>query len=217
MRICWGRAGGEEGANVNGFHAGGADGCQADVGVFVGAAVCRGDAEAAGGFEVDVGSGFLAGDVFGGDDGLEEVGNAHVAEGLGDDVAGASGGDGHAEFAVVVAGDFGDLFDGADFRDHFLEGGVFLPGNGLEVKLHPLFSAEYFQDVNGWDAAQGVKAVLGKVESVAVGDFLPDAPVEGHGIGQRAVAVEDKSLEGHGLNAEWRVQSAESRKQKVES
>src|SRR5688572_16659618 len=77
--------GGAQEANVDGVHASGADGLHAEVGVFVAAAFIRGNADAAGGFEEDVGSGFLTGDVFAGDDGVEEIANSEVGQDLFDD------------------------------------------------------------------------------------------------------------------------------------
>src|SRR5690606_1635083 len=70
----------EEFADVDGFHASGADRLHAEIGIFVGAAEFRGDTDAPGGFQKDIGSGLLVLDILAGDDGIEVVGDLQVLE-----------------------------------------------------------------------------------------------------------------------------------------
>lgn len=186
-----------EASDIDGVHPCGDDGGDAEVGVFEGLASGRFDAEAAGGFEEDVGGGFLAGDVLVGDDGGEPIEDAEVLEDSADGAAGAAGGDGHGELSAVLAGDIDDLFDGADVGEAGEIFGFLFVGDleGVEVGA-VLFGGEHAEDIAGGDAAEGVEAVFGEVEAVAAGDDLPGFEVEGHGVGEGAVTIEDEGVVG---------------------
>ena len=57
-----------------------------------------------------------------------------------------------------------------------------------------LFLAEHLEDVARGDAAEFVEAFLGKLEAVLFDDAAPGNPMERHGVGQGAVAIEDDSF-----------------------
>jgi hypothetical protein len=185
------RRGFEQLADVDRIHPSGADGLEAQVGVFKGAAVLGGHADAAGGFEEDVGSGFLADDIFVGDDGLEEVADLQLLKNLLDNGFAAAGSDGHGQFAEVFLGDGDDELDGLDLGKEGKVRGFFLPGDGEVVEVNALFGAEHLEDIARGNAAEGVEAVLREVDAVALEDGLPGLPMERHGIGQGAVAIKD--------------------------
>src|SRR5439155_17136570 len=57
-----------------------------------------------------------------------------------------------------------------------------------------LFLAQHFENVARRHAAERVKPVYGKTQSMSLRDHLPGAPVQRHRVGQRAVAIEDDSF-----------------------
>jgi hypothetical protein len=168
---------GRKEADVDGFHAGSADGLETEVGVLVSAAKMRRDAEAPSGFEEDIGGGFLVMDVFAGDDGVEEVTDLEVIEDFFDGVAQAAGSDGHGEDKVMGAGDADDGVDGFDLGDEGEVFGFFFAGDGDVIDGNALFLAEHFEDITGRDAAEVIEAISGEAERVAAEDSLPGAPV----------------------------------------
>jgi hypothetical protein len=133
--------------DVDGFHAGSADRLEAEVGILVRAALGWGNVESASGFQEDVGGGFLVLDILAGDDGVEEGADSEVLEHLFDGAAGAAGGDGHGEAAVVFAGDADDGVDGLDLLDEGEVFGFFFAGDGERVEGDALFEAEEAEDV----------------------------------------------------------------------
>src|SRR5437868_4865987 len=99
-------------SNVDSFHAGGANGLHAEVGVFVTATLSRWNSDAAGGFQENIGRGFLQANVFARDNGVEEIANSQVDQDLFDDVFDAARGDRHGHLAMVLARDGNDFVDG---------------------------------------------------------------------------------------------------------
>jgi hypothetical protein len=179
-------------ANVDSFHAGSANGLHAEVGVFVTAAFLGWDADAAGGFEEDVGRGFLVNDIFAGDDGVEEIANAEVNEDLFDDVFHASGSDSHGELAMVLARDGNDFVDGLDLRQEREIGVFFFERNGQMIERDVLLCAEHFQNVARWNAAQRIKSVLRKMQSVFLRHAAPRKPMQRHGVSKRPVTIKNQ-------------------------
>ena len=66
--------------------------------------------------------------------------------------------------------------------------------DGNVVQRPALFLGEQFQNVARRHAAEGVKTVFGKMQVVALRDHLPGVPVQRHGVGQSAVAIENQVL-----------------------
>ncbi len=178
-------------SHVDGFHAGGANGLHAEVGIFVGAAMVRVDADAAGGFEENVRGGLLMFYIFAGDDGIEVVTDAEVFEDLLNDVLHSARGHGHRQFAMVRLGYFHDDFDGFDVGEEWEVSLFLFPGDGEMVQLLPLFFAEHLDDVARGDSAQGVEAFFREVQAMTAGDRAPGSPVKRHSVGQRSIAIEN--------------------------
>ena len=106
----------------------------------------------------------------------------------------AARGHGHGDFSKIGARNFHDGMNGLNFR-HERQVGVFLlMRHGNVVQRPPLLLGQHFQDIARGHAAERVKPVFGKMQVVAAGDDLPRAPMQRHGVGQRAVAVENQTL-----------------------
>jgi len=80
-------------------------------------------------------------------------------------------------------------------RQHRQVGFLLLVRDGDVVERPALFLGEHLQDVAGGNAAERIEPVLGEMQFVAQGDQLPRPPVQRHGVGKRAVAVEDESFD----------------------
>jgi hypothetical protein len=77
--------------------------------------------------------------------------------------------------------------------------------DGNVVKRPALFLGEQLQNVARRHAAKRVKAVFRKMQVVALGNDLPSVPAQRHGVGQRAVAVENQTLDCfHSMSCEGR-------------
>src|SRR5438094_9066362 len=63
------------------------------------------------------------------------------------------------------------------------------------IERHTLLHAEHFENVPRWHASQRIKPFFRQMQTMAPGDDLPGAPVQRHGVRQRAVAVENKALD----------------------
>ena len=150
----------------------------------------------AGGFEKDVGRGFLARDVFARHKRVEQREDAQMLEHLSDDLFGAAGGDRHWYFPMVLPRDPDHDIDRLDLVDEGQVFRLFFQGHQDGIKRHALFATQHFEDVAGRHAAQFVESFFRELESMPPGDGLPGAPVERHCVRQRAVAVKDDSL-GH--------------------
>ena len=177
-------------------HAGGGGGLDADVGVLEDEAMGGVDAEARGGEEEGIGGGFAALIVAGADEGVEEVEEAESFKGFDDGLAGAAGDDGEGDVAVLEVDLFEDLGDGQELVDEvvveaLLAVGELVDGDGEAVAL-----IELGDDVADGHAAEGVEELLGEVSAAVLGKGLgPGDVVEGHGVGDGAVAVEEVGLE----------------------
>ena len=106
----------------------------------------------------------------------------------------AAGSDGHRDFAVMRPGDFHDGVNRFHVRHQRQIGLLLFVRNGDVVERAPLFRGQDFEDVARRHAAERIKAFLREMQAVAFGDDLPRAPVQRHGVGQRAVAVENQSF-----------------------
>ncbi len=108
----------------------------------------------------------------------------------------------------MSSGDGHDFFDGADVFEEREVGFFFFVSDLERVDIGAgLFFGEHANDVTGGHAAESVEAIFRKDEVMALCDGLPCAPVEGHGIGEGAVAIEDErfgllgGFDGHGLGS----------------
>ena len=181
-------------ADVDGIHAGGTDGLHAEVGVLESTATEWVDADAAGGFEEDVGCGFLPGDILVGHDGIKPSEDPQMFEDVADGVTGTAGGDGHGDLAAVFTGDGHDLLD----RSHLgqeMEVKLLLfvgEGDGVDVGT-VLLLGEDAEDVPRGHAAERVEAGFREYKLMPGREFLPGPPVKWHGVGKGAVAVKDEA------------------------
>ena len=174
---------------------GGLGGLGAGGGVFEDEAVGGLDAEAGGGGEEGVGVRFAAVVVLGGDDGIEEVVDTEGVQGAHDEVAVTAGGDGHGLLAVVAADEFDDVVHGFDLRDHFAVVMFLALHDLVDVEGQTESGVEAADDFRGGHASPFVEKFL-RVGSAEVGHGAAPCPVvEGHVVGQRAVAVEDEGAE----------------------
>jgi hypothetical protein len=182
--------------DADGGHAGSGGRLDADVGVLEDEALFGVDAETFGGEEEGIGGGFGVGVVAGTDEGVEEVEDSQSFQRADDRVAAAAGDDGEGDLAVLEVDLFEDLGDGLEVVDEVVvEGllavGEFLNGDGevvAEVEL-----GDY--GVDG-AAAPGVEELLGEGGAAVLAEsFVPGEEVEGHGVGDGAVAVEEVGLE----------------------
>src|SRR5258708_3910457 len=62
------------------------------------------------------------------------------------------------------------------------------------MERNALLVTQHFENVPGRNAAEGIKAVLGQMNPMARRDHLPRAPMQGHGVRQGAVAIEDETF-----------------------
>jgi hypothetical protein len=112
-----------------------------------------------------------------------------------DDLLRPSRSDGERDPADVRLRDFHHGVDGLHLRQHRQVGFLLLVRDGDMVERPALFLGEHLQDVAGGNAAERIEPVLWEMQFVAQGDHLPRSPVQRHGVGKRAVAVEDESFD----------------------
>jgi len=176
------------------LHAGGFGGLDADLGVFEDEAFFRGDAEAAGGFEEGVGRGLAVDVILGADDCVEFIGDAQGVEGLEDYAAVSAGSDGHGAGAVVLVYQLDYGLDGEDLRDHLYVDFLFFQRGFPWGQGGATTFVEDFHDFFGGGASQFVKEGLGENAGVILQRSAPCHVMQGHGIGQSAVAIEDVAI-----------------------
>src|SRR5262245_23923584 len=184
---------------INCFHAGGADRREAQVGIFVGAAKARFHPKAASRFQKDVRGGFLASDFLAGDNGAKQTPNPYVGKNLLDDGLESAGSNGHGDAPFMLASDGHDLFNGTDQVHEFEVGMLFFFRDRERIDVESLFRAQHGQDIARRHAAQLVKAFLGENDSMPGRDGAPGLPMQGHGVGQSAVAVKDQAVGRHAI------------------
>jgi len=98
-------------------------------------------------------------------------------------------------FTIVRLRNFHDGVDGFNLR-HQRQILIFLFVRGLDmVERDTLLMGEHLQNVARRHTAERVKTILRKMEFVFFGNHLPRAPVQRHGVGERAVAIENESLD----------------------
>ncbi len=180
----------------DGGHAGGGGGLDADVGVLEDEAVFWVDAEAFGGEEVGVGGGLRAPIIARADQGVEEGEEAEGFEGFDDGLAGASGDDGEGELAVLEADLFEDLGNGLDLVDALVVEALFAVGELVDGDGEAVAAVELGDDGVDGHASPGVEELLGEGGAAVLAEgAVPGGVVEGHGVGDGAVAVEEVGLE----------------------
>ncbi len=193
--------------NADGGHAGGGGGLDADVGVFEDEAVLGVDAQTLGGEEEGVGGGLGVSIVAGTDKGVEEIEDAEGFEGADDGFASAAGDDGEGDFAVLEVDLFEDLGDGLELMDEVVVEGLFAVGEFGDGDGEVIAEVEFGDDGVDGAAAPGVEELFGEGGAAVLAECLvPGEEVEGHGVGDGAVAVEEVGVEvacgegeGHGV------------------
>ena len=83
-----------------------------------------------------------------------------------------------------------------DLRNQLREDRFFFVRRLQMIQRFALLLGEHFQNVPRRHAAEGVKAFLGEKKLILFGHLFPGAPVQGHAVGQRAVAVKYKGFNG---------------------
>ncbi len=185
------------------LHSGSVGGCGASGSVLEDEALFRRDAKAPRGLEKGIREGLSARVVLGGDDRVEEVGDAERAQGFHHDASVSARGDGKRLLAgkTFRESDYG--FDGSDLRAHFEEE-RFLAIDGVsDGHAEAVTLVEDLDDAGGGDAAEFVKHGLGKAVGMRAEGDLPRFVVGWHGVGEGAVAVENVGVERAGREDEW--------------
>ena len=185
-------------------------GADAGVGIFQGEAERCVDAEAADGFEVDVGRGFAVGDLVAGDEDAKIFEEVDLLEALaGDGVAGGGGdAEGHFPDGEIVE-QFADAGLGGEamLRDVVLIDeaagvvGFFEVEAGAEGGVEEIGAADFAV------ADHGLEDGIGHVVAGAAGGFLPGDFGDAFGVEHEAVHVEDdagvgRERSGHGRRVE---------------
>jgi hypothetical protein len=166
------------------------------IGVLEDKAVGRGDAEALGGEEEGVGGGLAFGVVAGADEGVEAVEEVKGLEGLDDGLAGGAGDDGEGDFAEGGVDVFEDLGDGDELGEEGVVDVFLADGEGGDVDGEAVAAIELGDDVADGPAAPGVEEIFGERGAAVLAEsFVPGDVVEGHGVGDGAIAVEEVGLE----------------------
>ena len=192
----------------DGGHAGGGGGLDADVGVLEDEAVFGVDAEALGGEEEGVGGGLGVGVVAGTDEGVEEVEDAEGFQRSDDGLAGAAGDYGEGDVAVLEVDLFEDFGDGLKLVDEVVVEALFAVGELFDGDGEVVAEVEFGDDGVYGAATPGVEEVFGEGGAAVLVEGLgPGDEVDGHGVGDGAVAVEEVGLEvacgkgeGHGCS-----------------
>jgi len=180
----------------DGGHAGGGGSLDADVGVLEDEAIFRVDAEALGGEEEGVGCWLGVGVVAGADQGVEEVEDAEGFERADDGLAGAAGDDGEGDVAVLEVDLFEDLGDGAELIDEAIVEAFFAMGELGDGDGEAVAAVEFGDDGVDGAAAPGVEELFGEGGAAVLAEGLgPGDEMDGHGVGDGAVAVEEVGLE----------------------
>ncbi len=180
--------------------AGGVGGADAGVGVFERVAGGGFDAEAADGFEIDVGLGFAAGDFIAADEDGEVFQEADLFEAAAGVVVAGGGGDGERDAARgEVVEDFADAwFEGkAVLQNVILEEFVAFLVSGLEVKGGTKGGRHEDEAFVVGATDEGGEERIGHVVTEKEGGFLPGDAGDALGVEHEAVHVEDDGGE-HG-------------------
>jgi len=184
------------------LHAGGFSGGDAGFGILKDKAFGGRNAEALRRDEEGFWVGFAVGVVFGTDEDVEAVEQIEHRERFDDGGTGRAGDDGERDATVSLkhmredGGDWGDVDGGGDVEGLFAFGDL--------VRVH--VGAECFvQDFDGSgerDPAEGVEEVLGEGAALLGYGFGPAFEVQGHGVGDGAVEVEEIGAEVSGWQDE---------------
>ena len=97
----------------------------------------------------------------------------------------------------MILRDLHDQLDRLHLRDEGQVGRFLLFRDRQMVQFPPLLRRQHLQNVARGHSPQRVEPLFGQMQLVPSQDDLPCAPVKGHGVGQRAVAIEDEALRGH--------------------
>jgi len=198
----------------DGGHAGGGGGLDADVGVLEDEAVLRIYAETLGGQEEGVGGGLGVDVIAGADQGVKEVEDAQSFQRPDDGLAGAAGDYCEGNVAVLEMDLFKDLGDGLELVDEVVVEALFAVGEFLNGDGEAIAAVELGDYGVDGAATPGVEELLGEGGAAVLVEGLgPGDEVDGHGVGDGAVAVEEVGLEfacrereGHRYQFTWRQQ-----------
>ena len=102
----------------------------------------------------------------------------------------------------MIARNNDDLMNGADLRHEFEVFFLLFFGDDEWIEHELLFFAQHMKNVARRNAAEGIESIFWKSNAVAASDCLPGAPVQRHGVGERAIAVKDEAFNlDHGVGA----------------
>lgn len=169
-------------------------GADAGVGIFQRVADGGVDAEAADGFEIDVGLRFAAWDFVPADELREVFHQADLLEALAGDLIARGGGNAEGDFPRGKGGeDFVDagLEGKAVAGDVVFENFAAIEGGGLEVEAGAKFFLEHDAAGAIGAADHGVEDVVGHFVAMEAGGFVPRDAGDALGVEHEAVHVED--------------------------
>ena len=197
--------------NTDGGHAGSGCALNAHISVFEDETIFGSDAEAVRGGEKSVGCGLGTGVVFGADEEIEAVEQADGGERPEDRLAGAAGDDREGDAAMLgvdVLEDFGDGLEAGKVREVEV---LFAMGDSFDGHVEALHFVEPGNDLLWRHAAPGIEETFVEGAAPLAERFFPREVVEGHGVDDGAVAVEEVGakeagwqLKGHCAPRWWK-------------
>ena len=105
----------------------------------------------------------------------------------------ASGGYRHRQTPLRIARNGGDRLDKLGLGNQRNISLLFLAGHSHRIHIQPLLVLEHVKNLHGRHPAQRVESFLRKDNVVPFANAVPRPPVQGHGIDERAVAIENKA------------------------
>ena len=177
----------------------------AEVGVFEDQAACGRDTEAVGGQEEGFGVGLAVFVVFGADQSVEAVEYLERVERCGDGFAGATGNYGEWDFAMPGVDVFEDFGDGFQLWKEFVVQLFFARADGFDGHAQAVLFVEHGDDFGDGGATEKVEMMFVEVAVPFGEDFFPGDVVQGHGIGDGAVAIEEIGVVGAGRELKFHL------------
>ena len=141
--------------------------------------------------------------VAGANEGIEAVEQSKGGERGGDGFASAARDDGEGYAAVLIVDVLDDFGDGLELREQFEIQALLADGDGVDGHLQPLSFVEGGDDFGDGSAAPGVKELFVK-GAIPFGEgFFPGNVMQGHGVDDGAIAIEEIRCKGAGRQFEF--------------
>ena len=158
-----------------------------------------GDVEFLGGEKEGLGVGLGFGVVARADQDVELVEKVEDLQGFGNGLARGAGDDGEGDALVCCFDLFEDFGDGGEFGEEVVVEAFFAMGYFFDGHVEAMALVEGGDDFADGHASPGVEERLGKEGAAVFGKgLLPGDVVQGHGVGDGAIHVEEVGLVGSG-------------------